>query len=106
VNRIKNNSIILLAGIVLLVVIGIGAVQMMQPKTNPTMDKTTTASPMQQEETKQTNTIVDIAAGNENFKTLVQAVTEAGLVETLKGEGPFTVLLRPMKHLLNFQKVP
>ncbi len=37
------------------------------------------------------NTIVDIAAGNENFKTLVAAVTAAGLVETLSSEGPFTV---------------
>ncbi|MCB0964065.1 MAG: fasciclin domain-containing protein, partial [Acidimicrobiales bacterium] len=36
-------------------------------------------------------TIVDIAAGNEDFSTLVTAVTEAELVETLSGEGPFTV---------------
>lgn len=36
-------------------------------------------------------TIVDIAAGNENFKTLVAALGAAGLVETLAGEGPFTV---------------
>ncbi len=36
-------------------------------------------------------TIVDIAAGNEAFSTLVAAVTEAGLVDTLSGEGPFTV---------------
>lgn len=35
--------------------------------------------------------IVDIAAGNETFSTLVAAVTAAGLVDTLKGEGPFTV---------------
>jgi uncharacterized surface protein with fasciclin (FAS1) repeats len=35
--------------------------------------------------------IVDIAAGDENFETLVAAVRAAGLVETLKGEGPFTV---------------
>lgn len=35
--------------------------------------------------------IVDIAAGNEAFSTLVAAVTAAGLVETLQGEGPFTV---------------
>lgn len=35
--------------------------------------------------------IVDIAAGNPDFSTLVTAVTEAGLVETLSGEGPFTV---------------
>jgi uncharacterized surface protein with fasciclin (FAS1) repeats len=35
--------------------------------------------------------IVEVAAGNENFSTLVAAVKAAGLVETLKGEGPFTV---------------
>ena len=37
------------------------------------------------------NTIVDIAAGDDRFSTLVAAVTAAGLVETLQGEGPFTV---------------
>ncbi len=36
--------------------------------------------------------IVDTAAGAEGFKTLVAAVKAAGLVETLKGEGPFTVM--------------
>lgn len=36
-------------------------------------------------------TIVDIAAGNGNFTTLVAAVEAAGLVEVLSGEGPFTV---------------
>lgn len=35
--------------------------------------------------------IVDIAAGNDDFSTLVAAVTAAGLVDTLKGDGPFTV---------------
>lgn len=37
------------------------------------------------------DTIVDIAVGNEAFTTLVTAVTEAGLVDTLSGDGPFTV---------------
>jgi uncharacterized surface protein with fasciclin (FAS1) repeats len=37
------------------------------------------------------NTIVDIAAGDDRFSTLVAAVTAAGLVETLSGPGPFTV---------------
>lgn len=36
-------------------------------------------------------TIVDIAAGNDDFETLVAAVQAAGLVETLSGDGPFTV---------------
>ena len=36
--------------------------------------------------------IVDTAIGAGSFKTLVAAVSAAGLVETLKGAGPFTVL--------------
>ena len=36
-------------------------------------------------------TVVDIAVSADGFGTLVAAVTEAGLVETLSGEGPFTV---------------
>ena len=35
--------------------------------------------------------IVDIAASNDDFSTLVAAVSAAGLVDTLKGDGPFTV---------------
>ena len=36
-------------------------------------------------------TIVDVAAANPDFSTLVAAVTEAGLAETLGAEGPYTV---------------
>ncbi len=36
-------------------------------------------------------TIVDVAAGNPDFSTLVTAVQAAGLAETLSGTGPFTV---------------
>ena len=39
----------------------------------------------------QTETIVGVAAGNENFTTLVTALKAADLVETLSSEGPFTV---------------
>ncbi len=35
--------------------------------------------------------IVDTAIGNEQFSTLVAAVKAAGLVDTLKGDGPYTV---------------
>ena len=42
-------------------------------------------------ETETTPTIVGVAAGNENFTTLVAAVKAAYLVETLNSEGPFTV---------------
>lgn len=35
--------------------------------------------------------IVEIAAGDDRFETLVAAVQAAGLVDTLQGDGPFTV---------------
>jgi uncharacterized surface protein with fasciclin (FAS1) repeats len=35
--------------------------------------------------------IVDVAAENGSFNTLVAAVTAGGLVDTLKSDGPFTV---------------
>lgn len=39
----------------------------------------------------QAQDIVDIAVGAGSFKTLVTAVQAAGLVDTLKSRGPFTV---------------
>ncbi len=52
----------------------------MAPEVEPTEEMT--AEPM---------TIVEIAAANSDFSTLVAAVTAADLVEALSGEGPFTV---------------
>ncbi|MDF1753320.1 MAG: fasciclin domain-containing protein [Verrucomicrobiales bacterium] len=39
----------------------------------------------------QAKDIVDTAAGIDDFSTLVAAVKAGGLVDTLKGDGPFTV---------------
>jgi uncharacterized surface protein with fasciclin (FAS1) repeats len=39
----------------------------------------------------QGNDIIDIAASNGNFNTLVAAIQAAGLEDTLRGPGPFTV---------------
>ena len=39
----------------------------------------------------QAKDIVDTAVGAGNFKTLAAALSAAGLVDTLKGKGPFTV---------------
>ncbi len=47
--------------------------------------------------------IVEIAAGNPDFSTLVELVTAAGLAETLSGDGPFTVFA-PTNEA--FSKVP
>jgi uncharacterized surface protein with fasciclin (FAS1) repeats len=43
------------------------------------------------EETASAGTIVDVASGNDDFSTLVAAVTAADLGGTLSGEGPYTV---------------
>jgi uncharacterized surface protein with fasciclin (FAS1) repeats len=48
-------------------------------------------------------TIVEVAAGSEDFKTLVAAVKAADLVETLSGKGPFTVFAPTDKA---FEKLP
>ncbi len=50
-----------------------------------------------------TGTIVDVAASNPEFTTLVTAVKAAGLAETLAGTGPFTVFA-PTNEA--FAKVP
>lgn len=43
-------------------------------------------------EAEAAGTIVDVAVGNPDFSTLVALLTAADLVETLQGEGPYTVL--------------
>jgi len=42
-------------------------------------------------EVEQKPNIVEVAVGNQSFSTLVAAVKAAGLVETLSGDGPYTV---------------
>ncbi|MGB7393626.1 MAG: fasciclin domain-containing protein [Pricia sp.] len=49
-----------------------------------------TSEAMAMEEQAEPN-IVEVASGNDNFSTLVAAVKAAELVETLSGEGPYTV---------------
>jgi uncharacterized surface protein with fasciclin (FAS1) repeats len=56
----------------------------MEQTQDPAADETPSGS-------EEPGTIVDVASGNEDFSTLVAAVGAADLVETLSGEGPFTV---------------
>jgi transforming growth factor-beta-induced protein len=58
------------------------------PAATPTPVPAPTNTPMPTEAPK---TIVDVAVADGRFTTLVAAVQAAGLVETLSGEGPFTV---------------
>jgi transforming growth factor-beta-induced protein len=68
------------------------------PQSTPTPQATEPPAPTQAPEPTATpepaeapKDIVDIAIEDGRFTTLVAAVEAAGLVETLKGEGPFTV---------------
>lgn len=49
------------------------------------------ADPASAEQPVGEGTIIAIASASEDFTTLVKACTAAGLVETLQGNGPFTV---------------
>ena len=66
----------------------------------PAVTTTTTAKPAADTSTK---TIVEIAAANPDFSTLVSLVTAAGLADALSGPGPFTVFA-PTNEA--FAKVP
>ena len=54
-------------------------------------NKGTNATEVNENDKKDNPTIVGVAVSNENFSTLVAAVKAAGLVDTLNGDGPFTV---------------
>lgn len=54
-------------------------------------DSSTSTATNGTDNSEEAKDIVDTAVGAEGFETLVAAVKAAGLVDTLKGEGPFTV---------------
>jgi uncharacterized surface protein with fasciclin (FAS1) repeats len=68
----------------------VGAAGLDSLKTPPTIAPAATI-PGTQPEAAKPKTIVDLAAGNESFKTLTAAVKAAGLTTALASEGPFTV---------------
>lgn len=75
-----------------------GASDEMTPEATTAETTSAAASPsesmsesMSEAPMEEAGTIVDVAAGNPDFETLVAAVTAADLVETLSGDGPFTV---------------
>lgn len=72
-------------------------------KDNTETEKVTTENTTEPEMVEETPNIVGVAAGNENFTTLVAAVKAAGLVETLSSAGPFTVFA-PLNSA--FDKLP
>ncbi len=93
----QSNMLMVLGAVVLVIIVAAVAINSSQettPETTPTKtaERQPTPTPtMAPKEAMKTNTIVDVAVQNGNFKTLVAAVQAAGLVETLSGDGPFTV---------------
>ena len=78
----------IIGGLVVAASLTLGAVACSSDSKSSSSDttaKSSTTMPMKAE------TIVDIAAGNPDFSTLVGALKSAGLVDTLSGKGPFTV---------------
>lgn len=78
-----------ISAFVLLGIITISCGQKKQAESSEMTDSTAVA--MDTAVVAETSNIVDVAAGNADFSTLVTAVKAAGLVETLSGDGPFTV---------------
>jgi len=63
------------------------------PAPTPTTPATETPAqpPASGTTSNQNQTVVALAESNSSFKTLTQALKAAGLTETLKGSGPFTI---------------
>jgi len=79
----------LVIGLVLVLSLGLSAcVAPMQP---PAEAPTSMPQESEAQDMAEPMDIVDTAVAAGNFETLVAAVQAAGLVDTLKGEGPFTV---------------
>lgn len=96
-NAIQSLKVVAMAS--LMATLG-GALQYAAPVYADCSKKTSGEKQMQ---TTLTKDIVETALAAGSFNTLVTALKEAGLVETLKGEGPFTVFA-PSDDA--FKKVP
>lgn len=71
-------------------IVGVGA-SVTTPASAESMNAAKSSLSQVQQLAQTPGTIVDVAADNDNFDTLVQAVQTAGLADTLSSEGPFTV---------------
>lgn len=98
----KTRNLMTLA-VVFSLFIGTACANNKKENINPETEKVTSDNITDPVEVVETPNIVGVAAGNENFTTLVAAVKAAGLVETLSGAGPFTVFA-PLNSA--FDKLP
>jgi len=85
----KKYGALLLIGAITLVLIACSSDEEASPTVAPTPQPEPTQAPAPKD--VPASTIVDIAVEDGRFGTLVTALQAAGLVDTLSGEGPFTV---------------
>lgn len=86
----KSLSVIVIALVMSLLLVACGGAETEDP-TAPEATEVPAEVEEEMEEEEMSQTIVDVAVADGRFNTLVAAVTAADLVETLSGEGPFTV---------------
>ncbi|HJY44909.1 MAG TPA: fasciclin domain-containing protein [Propionibacteriaceae bacterium] len=79
------------AGAALSLTILLGACSTAAPASTPAAPMSASSSPTASSTTMSESDIVETAAAAGDFKTLTAALKAAGLDETLKGPGPFTV---------------
>jgi uncharacterized surface protein with fasciclin (FAS1) repeats len=88
----ENNKTGVIVGVAALVAIVGGIVWYTTSQNDDTANTATESTQQAESAPAQSNQdIVELASGNEDLSTLVTAVKAAGLVETLQGDGPFTV---------------
>jgi uncharacterized surface protein with fasciclin (FAS1) repeats len=92
----KQNTMIIV-GVAIVAVVLVGGflfmnMQNSSSQNNQTTEMTTTTTPVAESETMNDKNIVVVAKEAGTFTTLLAAAEAAGLVETLSGPGPLTVL--------------
>lgn len=90
----ESSKAVIITAVVALLVVGGGVALYAMMQNDDTTTQSQQASESAEEssnETQATSNIVELASGNQDLSTLVAAVKAADLVETLSGEGPFTV---------------
>jgi uncharacterized surface protein with fasciclin (FAS1) repeats len=90
--RTRSTRVAAVAGALTIVLAACGDDATDSPTAEPAADESSNeTSEQMSEEMSEPGTIVDVAVENGSFETLVAAVQAAGLVDTLSGEGPFTI---------------
>lgn len=88
----KSKGSVIAVVVVIAVLVGGGILLATRNNDKDSSNKTNSSQTSQEKTTPaESKNIVETAIADEQFSTLVTAVKAAGLVETLSGEGPFTV---------------